>query len=145
MLIPLALALPCLVPGLVLGRSAPDSRRPLYALWWAVVLNVLALAAPLAGYLAYLLIPGICFGIAAWVGGVAGRRAWLRGLLSCPWFLVPWVVWWALTASPDQVAAYGRVPAAFLMLSLSSGALGASAAEAMLFLHSRFWPGRDSA
>ena len=144
LLLPLVLAVPSLAPGLVLGRAAPGSRRPALALRWAVALNVLAAPVPWTAYLAFLLIPAACFGIAACVGGIAGRRAWLYGLLAFPWFLVPLLIWWAVTASPDQVASYGRIPVDVLTLSLPYGIVGALAAEAMIFLHSVLWRGRDS-
>ena len=128
----LAIALASLAPAWILGRAGPGSGRAAAAWAAAVAMNLAASIVPLAGYAAMFLCAAACFAIAAAVGGVAGRRAWLFGSLACPWFLLPSLIHWVATASPDQVAAYGRVPVGALLMITPFGLAGALAASATL-------------
>ncbi len=121
-------ALAVLAVGVSLAVASWTRRRgrPVHPLTAAIVLNALALVAPLTGYLAFLFIPASCAAIGAVVAAASPRRSWFAGTAASPWFLAPYLVWWAATASPDQVAAYGRVPWPFVGLAVACGGFGAA-------------------
>jgi hypothetical protein len=99
--------------------------RP-WSLVTAVVLNTLGLAVPLMGYTAWFLILAWCAFIAVVVAMVSPRWNWLVGTAASPWFLTPWLVWNAFTASPDYVAVYGHVPWRYVGLAVVCGCIGAT-------------------
>lgn len=127
-----------LIPGWVWGPVSPGESRQWAAWGTAVALNILA-AHFMLGYMAFLLAPLVGFGIAAAVGSVAGRKAWLYGSLASFWFIIPFHIHWFLTASPGQISAYGIVPPDLIILALPGGVLGGLAASGIL----RFRPARN--
>ena len=111
-------------------RDRNDPVRP-WTLISAVVLNFLGLAVPLMGYTAFFLILAWSAFTGAVVAAISPRWGWLVGTVASTWFLFPYLVWNAATASPDYVAAYGYVPWNFLGQAIAFGSIGAGMASAL--------------
>ena len=133
--IPFTFALCCLVPAGAFGPAAPGSKRG----WLAVGLAIL-LSGMCSGWLFrcqnFVMFSFCSYAIAALVGGVAGRRAWLYGTLASLWYLAYALFEWAITSSLEQIQALGRFPidAQIVLCVILSGHLGAVAASGVLRL-----------
>lgn len=95
-----------------LGPTSPEaaSFRLRQAILAALVLNFVAIPAPVSGYSTLLSLPLAFFGISTTVAAITGRAPLMVGPLASIWFLIPSRIHWWFTASPDQIAAYGRIP-----------------------------------
>ena len=106
--------------------SAGAPVRYAEAIGVAVALNILAIPTLNCGYFSLVMVPAACFCISAVVAAAAGRHAFVCGPLACPWFLLPSIIQFRLTASTEHVAAYALPPSdRFTMFTLSCGLLGA--------------------
>jgi hypothetical protein len=133
--IPFTFALCCLVPAGAFGLAAPGSRRGWVAVGLAILLS--AMASRWLFKCQNLAIVSFCsYAIAALVGGVAGRRAWLHGTLASLWYMVYALFDWSITASPEQIQTLGRFPinAQIVLCVILPGHLGAVAASGVLHL-----------
>ena len=133
--IPITFAYCCLVPAGALGPAAPGSRRGWVALGLAVLLSGLA-SRWLFHCQNFAMFCFCSYAVAALVGGVAGRRAWLYGTLASLWYLWYALMEWTMTASPEQVQALGRFPidAQIFLCVILPGQWGAVAATGVLRL-----------
>ena len=101
-------------------RNAPMRQWTLIS---AAVFNFLGLGVPLMGYTAFFLILAWCAFTGAVVAAISPRWGWLTGTVASPWFLLPYLVWNAVTATPDYVAAYGYIPWDLLRMAVACGVL----------------------
>ena len=75
--------------------------------------------------------------IAAAGAGMAGHRSWLYGPVASPWFLLPSLIDWNLTASPDQMKAYGPlggIISSFCLFCFACSFVGVLLVEFVWFL-----------
>ncbi len=84
--IPFTFALCCLVPAGAFGPAAPGSKRGRLAVGLAILLSGMS-SCWLFRYQNFAMFSFCSYAIAALVGGVAGRRAWLYGTLASLWYL----------------------------------------------------------
>ena len=146
--IPITFAYCCLVPAGALGPAVPGSRRGWVALGLAVLLCGLA-SRWFFHSQNFVMLSFCSYAIAALVGGVAGRHAWLCGTLATLWDLLYALVNWTITASSGQILVHGRFPVdvqLFLCVILP-GLLGGLSASGVLWLNSssgRSWMQSDT-
>lgn len=133
--IPFTFALCCLVPAGAFGPAAPGSRRAWVAVGLAFLLSGMS-SCWLFRCQNFAAFSFCSYAIAALVGGVAGRRAWLYGTLASLWYLAYALFEWTITASPDQIQALGRFPinTQIILCVILPGQLGAVAASGVLRL-----------
>lgn len=123
-----------LLPAIRMGPIQGKGERRLRIAWWvAVTLNIAAAVVPLYGRLGFLLCPSIAFGLAACVGGFAGRNAWLYGPLSSFWFFLPQLFFGGGATPTNELD--GRWIPLVTALTVGGGILGGLVAALILDTH----------